>query len=435
MTTGQPPTHYEVLGVAENASLDEIKRAYYTQVRKNPAERNPDLFHQLTEAGAILTDYRRRGEYDQQRRSGKRVQILLDQAAAALEKDNQHAIALLKSAIALAPDMLRPRHLLAHVLMKVEEYGLAEKQYRWLLKELPRDEALHYKMGRCLHLQDRLSDAERELITALRLNPRYHDALMLISRVYEDGNQYDLARDALEKAIANDDQENYADTDALLRMIILSLLADHEANIEPLAERLISVVPKGDGESNQEKATRAVKKILARARELFNERRYTIAVGILNLVERIENAEEEVRAEASALSRLTVLTAETRHMETDQLLPQPIKDLFHWRYLDKTSAEQRQKRFEAINNALSAEIARDPRGVGKNLEYLRREYPQVSEDHAAVLQALASRVAKRLEMMGAASMAVMPGASAPAPESSSDSPRKKGLFGIFRGKK
>lgn len=59
---------YRVLGVSETASLDEIKRAYFTQVRAHPPERDPDGFKAIraayerlkTPAARLDTDMLRR---------------------------------------------------------------------------------------------------------------------------------------------------------------------------------------------------------------------------------------------------------------------------------------------------------------------------------------------------------------------------------------
>ncbi len=55
---------YAVLGLSRTASSDEIKRAYFAQVRAHPPERAPEMFKQIRAAYEQLRDVERRAETD-----------------------------------------------------------------------------------------------------------------------------------------------------------------------------------------------------------------------------------------------------------------------------------------------------------------------------------------------------------------------------------
>jgi curved DNA-binding protein CbpA len=55
---------YEVIGLAREASADEIKRAYFAMVRANPPERNPEQFKRIRAAYERLRDPAQRLEAD-----------------------------------------------------------------------------------------------------------------------------------------------------------------------------------------------------------------------------------------------------------------------------------------------------------------------------------------------------------------------------------
>jgi len=68
--------YYKILGVSESAGADELKRVYRKLALKYHPDRNPDKkgaeerFKEISEAYYVLSDPKRREEYDMMRRGG-----------------------------------------------------------------------------------------------------------------------------------------------------------------------------------------------------------------------------------------------------------------------------------------------------------------------------------------------------------------------------
>ena len=57
-------TPYDVLGVSESATADEIRSAYLQKVRLSPPEKDPRAFQQIRKAYGLLTDGEKKRELD-----------------------------------------------------------------------------------------------------------------------------------------------------------------------------------------------------------------------------------------------------------------------------------------------------------------------------------------------------------------------------------
>ena len=57
-------TPYEVLGVPETASIEEIRKAYLKKVRKSPPERDPENFKKIRQAYGLLKDTEKKKQLD-----------------------------------------------------------------------------------------------------------------------------------------------------------------------------------------------------------------------------------------------------------------------------------------------------------------------------------------------------------------------------------
>ncbi len=198
--------HFELLGVANTATPQEINNAYFARVKKFHPDRLPvalaplnrcarRVFDRLTEANATLANEESRAEYLRTvsagggtRSSERMMRELLDSAmefqkAEVLlrKRDFAQAMSILRSALNKSPNESDYLAMYAWLLnlMNPTEPAPFEEMTRSLDRALtgnPRNERAHYYKGVILKRMRRDSEALRHFNKALEINPRNVDA-------------------------------------------------------------------------------------------------------------------------------------------------------------------------------------------------------------------------------------------------------------------
>ncbi len=113
----------------------------------------------------------------------------------------ERARALVLSALELEPRHARA-HLLAADLALDRDDGAGAVEHLDALVELtPRVGALHNRRGLARELLGRVDGAEDDYLTAVRLDPRAHDAWINLGRLRRRGGRHALALEAFEQAV------------------------------------------------------------------------------------------------------------------------------------------------------------------------------------------------------------------------------------------
>lgn len=392
-TLSHETTLYSVLEVSESATTEEIQRAYFRLVRACRPLEELERYQALNHARDVLANPQRRGEYDQSRKNGARVRVLLDQAAVALDRDPQKALGLLKSAVTLAPEMIRPRLLLTQLLLRIKDYPLAERQYGWLLERLPNDEQLRCKLARCLMFQSKYAEAEEQLQRVLRVNPAHYDAQLLLARLYQTTGRIPELIETLEGAILIDDVENFADFNLLLQLLLVHIQQDDPLAMERTQRRLLAVVPTTQQSS-------VVEAFLRTATFFSQEEHYLWAKTLLQQAQALPlPADDPYRLKLEAALYQAELAQETLQADKDALLQGPLQDCFRVLYRDRSSEAIRESRMATAFAQMQKEYEANPRHLLQQLDYLRREYPKLTADQATFLDLLSQRAHQRQEQL------------------------------------
>lgn len=200
--------YYDILGVTENASPDEVRDAYYKKTKEFHPDRHfqlpsetlknklSSLFSFLTQAYETLSDQKIRLEYDKSLSSG-----------AIPMKDSNSGLA-------------RAKFIEGKRAMIKGFYTEAAELFRQAIHHDNSVAVYHFCLSLVLEKEKKHQDAEESIITALRLEPFNADYMAELGHIYLELGSNSRAKDTFEEAIKFDPSNERA-TEGLQKLGIL----------------------------------------------------------------------------------------------------------------------------------------------------------------------------------------------------------------------
>jgi curved DNA-binding protein CbpA len=188
-------SHYEVLGVQQGASADEIKRAYFDAAKRfhsdsfsgldlgSARRAAEEMFAKVNEAYSVLSDKNRRADHD----------VYLDRKAKGLPTD----VGVILKAEALFQK--------GEALLKAGRWEEAEAQFRESIALNDTEAEFHAYLGMAMFRRSgRPEDGIQQAQKALEMDGRLHSATLFLAQMYEAQGDVERARTQLRKAIEKD---------------------------------------------------------------------------------------------------------------------------------------------------------------------------------------------------------------------------------------
>lgn len=140
--------YYNTLNVAKDATMLEIKKAYFTLVRKYPPDKCPEEFMKIREAYEVLIDENTRRQYDLVDSLPDMVRLCFNEGRRALaEGAVGEAIHLLERVIEAYPDFSVVNSLLGDAYLKNENSGKAIRIFEELVAKEPNNAGFTGKLA------------------------------------------------------------------------------------------------------------------------------------------------------------------------------------------------------------------------------------------------------------------------------------------------
>ncbi|MBA1336040.1 MAG: Protein export cytoplasm protein SecA ATPase RNA helicase [Firmicutes bacterium] len=314
---------YEILQVPVDATTAEIKKAYFSLVRKYPPDRYPQEFMRIREAYETLSDEDARREYDSIAFMPPEVKVRFDMGRAALgEGDYEEAIDLLEQAALAAPGSRIIRGFLGRAYLENGNTVKAIDIFSELTGEEKDNAAYRGYLARAYLERGWHKKALDAFIKALSLDEDNISLWVGLAESYMLGDRFEDARDTLVRALEKGKSTEWDNIGIYLFLVQIEMVLGNLDNMEKYLEDLTRLAVR------DETITENVGWALGgMARTLVRKGYMGIAQSIIERAVKLIPGSEAIRELKEELDRFIRLDAQLAGLQQDETMPEEIVHL------------------------------------------------------------------------------------------------------------
>lgn len=323
-------TYFEVLGVSESATADEIKRAWARKVKEYPPGTAASMNQRVNEAKRTLLDDKARANYVQQMRHGPAIDDAVRRAQDADARgDHRAEAAAYREALALAPDNQSLRSAYALSLYEAGDEAKGITVMEGLVQRAPEIALYRYYVGgMILNEEGKDDDATRRRAhlhfqAAVRMEPDHVDYLVGLARCLRAMKQFREAESTIERALMSDGKIDVQDVDTMFELPIIHLYAQELHRVRTDAERIMAVVRDLDQEAREYCAGRFSRT----AADLWEAHAYEEAAVFLEAATRFDPGNADLRGALVEANRCAAIARELDSLANDTTVARPFAAL------------------------------------------------------------------------------------------------------------
>lgn len=389
--------YYEVLGVANDATEQDIKRAYAIKLRQYPPEQHPEAFDRVRKAYEILGSADSRREYDTMSVHGEEVNRLMEAGSALLDEERFEEAAMQYKKVLLIDENLHyARNMYALTLSYCELHDKALSQFDRLVEAEPDNSTYHYNRAHVLQKLNRLRDAEAAYRLANRLAPHNFQIVLDWAELYRAQGDMDKARALLDGAAGLCGEDDFQTAFVyLFKRLKLEAMEKNEQAIQSVFWKIEALLTK-----HPEEQAFAAGQYAEFAFELYEYKLYVWAEKFTARAVQLNPDQETIRKLHEEITERRPVYAEQERLKDDPAINEYIKQMY---LLDLFGDEVETEQYEAYNEQvrenllLSAKFDYD--SIIASVKRLIIHYPHLYEFRKSFLQPLIELAKHRQSLM------------------------------------
>jgi tetratricopeptide (TPR) repeat protein len=361
-------SYYETLEIDKTADKQQIKRAYFTLVRRYQPDRFPEEFKELRAAYETLFDEKKRAEYDEIGALPKLVAPLFHYAQQAYRLGRyDKSSELYRKILQTHPKLLKIRSEYALSLLAEDKPGKAMEQWEILCKEDPSNPSYARELAQSYENRGWHRKAITEYLRGIELDRGCAQFWTGLIHCHEDANDMgEVKRICLEAFEIF--KENDMGTVSLYTVIFMSCGMDDRVVGKCCLQNVVRLIRQGRIDTPRSFAEYALSGIILMVTKAEALEFFPLVLEIAELTPQLDDRIKEILAE-------TKLQLEIRGLASEGF-----SDIFHDIFAIQVN-EENSKEARLVMAALEWTILTEKAILNPQLVRLKSKFPDLYELH------------------------------------------------------
>ncbi|WEK55467.1 MAG: DnaJ domain-containing protein [Candidatus Cohnella colombiensis] len=387
---------YELLGISNDATDKELKKAYVLKLRQYPPEQYPEDFDQLRRAYETLSNIDSRREYDTMSVHGEEINRLMEAGTNNLdEKQFEEAGKQFKKVLLIDSNLHFARNMYALSLTYNDQHDKSLIQFNKLIESEPKNSTYHYNRALVLENLKRYGEAEQSYRIANQLAPHNFQIVLDWADLYHNQNQIDKARALLDGAVGLCTEDDFQTAFMyLFKRLKLEIIEKKESAIASIFQRIEALLLKRPEEQQYVAGEYA-----GFAFELYEYKLYKWAEKLTERAIQLNPEHEKIRELHEEVATKRPVYAEQEQLKDDSSINEYIKQMYLlYLFGDEVDDEQFETYNERVFDNLFMSAKYDYESIISSVKRIMLHYPNLFELKKELLQKILELSKERMKL-------------------------------------
>lgn len=366
--------YYDILDVSKDASKRDIKRAYFSLIRKHPPEKDEEKFMEIRNAYDTLSDERKRKIYDEKIGMSSSAKKLLEYAKETMNQSRySETIKALKEAIKLEPNNKLLKRFLGDIYIANGNSGNAVKIYKELVNDEPNNPEFIGCLAEAYVERGWVKLARKEFKRGLKIDKENTKLLFSLARFCSFEERYEEARETFLKILnVADEFENLEKNNAFGEILRIDILLYDYDNLKVHSRLYIDFAMEND-----ELKDDIAFEMLNLANEVFNSLDINLVKPLVDIAYALDPRDKEIKDLKKHVDKIKDIAPKFKLLMEDKEIHEMISSFICLDFFPENTLIENDKPKDLVIKAAEQTVIENYNRMKGYIEILKRKYPDL----------------------------------------------------------